>query len=185
LYNNFVIKYILLGFLNYQPMTGYDLKQSIDNSTAHFWHAHHSQIYTTLRQMEQDKLVTSIIIKGESQPERRVYTITDAGKQALIEWLDQSMTEATQVKEELLVRIFFSARRDQQEVLAELRLQRQLHQEKLAAYRRIAETIPEKYDFPELQRDQIFWRATLELGMRYEEMYLGWLNDTMNTIENL
>ena len=180
-----MIKFILLGFLNYQPMTGYDLKLAIDSSTSHFWHAHHSQIYTTLRQMEKDLLVTSVYIKEESQPDRRVYTITEAGQQALAEWLDQSMTEATQIKEELLVRIFFSARRDPQEVLAELRLQRRLHEEKLAAYRRITEEIPHEHAGADLQRDQIFWRATLELGMRYEEMYMGWLNDTLTMIENL
>ena len=180
-----MIKFILLGFLNYQPMTGYDLKQSIDSSTSHFWHAHHSQIYTTLRQMEQDGLVTSIYIKEEGQPDRRVYTITETGKQALAEWLGQSMTEATQIKEELLVRIFFSARRDPQEVLAELRLQRRLHQDKLAAYRQITEEIPQEHVGLDLRRDQVFWRATLELGMRYEEMYLGWLNDTMKTLQNL
>ena len=180
-----MIKFILLGFLNYQPLTGYELKQSIDSSTAHFWHAHHSQIYTALRQMEQDGLVTSVFIQEESQPDRRVYTITPAGKQALAEWLDQSMTEATQIKEELLVRIFFSARRNIKEVLAELRLQRQLHQEKLAAYQRIAAGVPHAEAHPELQRDQVFWRATLELGIRYEEMYLGWLSDTMKTFEEL
>jgi PadR family transcriptional regulator AphA len=174
-----VIKFILLGFLNYQPLTGYDLKQSIDSSTSHFWHAHHSQIYTTLRQMEQDQLVTSVYIKEESQPDRRVYTITEAGKQALTDWLRQSMTEATQIKEELLVRVFFSARRDPRDVMAELRLQRQLHQEKLAAYRQITQTPPG------LERDQIFWKATLDLGTRYEEMYLGWLNDTIHLVEEL
>ena len=181
-----MIKFILLGFLNYTPMTGYDLKQSIDGSTSHFWHAHHSQIYTTLRQMEQDQLVTSVYIREESQPDRRVYTITDAGKQALTDWLAQSMTEATQIKEELLVRVFFSARRDPRDVLAELRLQCQLHQEKLAAYRQITQKVPEmQQTSPELQRDQGFWKATLDLGTRYEEMYLGWLNDTIQWIEAL
>jgi DNA-binding PadR family transcriptional regulator len=180
-----VIKFILLGFLNYQPLTGYELKQSIDSSTSHFWHAHHSQIYTTLRQMETDGLVTSVYIQEESQPDRRVYTITEAGKQALMDWLGQSMTEATQIKEELLVRVFFSARRDPQEVLAELRLQHRLHQEKLAAYHRISEEIKHQHAGSELQRDHVFWGATLKLGMRYEEMYLGWLNDTLKTIEEL
>ena len=179
-----MIKFILLGFLNYGPMTGYELKQSIDNSTAHFWHAHHSQIYTTLRQMEQEELVTSVYIKEESQPDRRVYTITEKGKQALAGWLDQSMTEATQIKEELLVRIFFSASRNPQNVLAELRVQLQRHQEQLATYRQIAEEIPHIND-PQLPRDQVFWRATLEMGIRYEQMYLEWLHDTIKTIEHL
>jgi len=54
-----MLKYILLEFLNYRPMTGCDLKKWIDQSTAHFWHAYHSQIYTTLRKMEADGLVQS------------------------------------------------------------------------------------------------------------------------------
>ena len=180
-----MIKLILLGFLNYQPMTGYDLKQMIDSSTSHFWHAHHSQIYTTLRKMEVDGLVTSVFVKDESAPDRRVYTIIEAGKKALSDWLDQSMTEAVQIKEKLLVRIFFSAARNPQDVLAELHLQRQLHQEQMAVYQKITKEMPHQHLHPELERDAVFWRATLEMGMRYEEMYLGWLNDTIQIIENL
>ena len=44
-----MLKYVLLGFLNYTPMTGYELKQFMDESTANFWHAKQSQIYTTLK----------------------------------------------------------------------------------------------------------------------------------------
>ena len=56
-----MIKYILLGLLNYQPMTGYDLKQTIDHSVSHFWHAYHSQIYTQLRQMEAERLAAASV----------------------------------------------------------------------------------------------------------------------------
>ncbi len=100
-----MIKFILLGFLNYHPMTGYQLKQTIDESTAHFWHAYHSQIYTTLRQMEEDELVSSQLIHEESSPDRRLYTIQPAGRQALKVWLNQTQTEVSPVKEELLVRL--------------------------------------------------------------------------------
>ena len=181
-----MIQYILLGMLNYQSMTGYDLKQMIDQSISHFWHAYHSQIYTTLRQMEQDALVSSVFIREEGQPDRRVYTITDAGKAALSAWLDQSMTEMTPIKEELLVRLFFSARREPEKVLAELILQRSLHQEKLADYHRIADEFhrPE-HSLPGLERDAHFWRATLELGIHYEETYLEWLQQTIHLIEGL
>jgi len=182
-----MIKFILLGFLNYQPMTGYDLKQTIDESTAHFWHAHHSQIYTTLRQMDQEGLVTSVQVPGEGLPDRRIYTITPAGKQALQTWLNQTQTEVSPIKEELLVRLFFSAQRDPQQVLTELRLQCELHREKLAAYRRIAEEMVNHHAqaIPSLQRDKHFWRLTLEMGMRYEEAYIAWLEDSIRKIEVL
>jgi DNA-binding PadR family transcriptional regulator len=182
-----MIKFILLGFLNYQPMTGYDLKQSIDSSTAHFWHAHHSQIYTTLRQMEQDGLATSEFIREEGQPNRRVYTIADAGRQELTAWLDQTLTEMSPIKEELLVRLFFSAQRYPQKVLAELLIQRQLHEAKAAEYNKMVAEMPGQRQQlpPSLAKDALFWRMTLEMGMDYEAMYLAWLDKTMKTIENL
>jgi PadR family transcriptional regulator AphA len=85
-----MIKFILLGFLNYQPMTGYDLKQTIDETSAHFWHAYHSQIYTTLRKMEEDGLVTSQFVQEDNAPDRRIYTITASGKKAVKAWLDKT-----------------------------------------------------------------------------------------------
>jgi DNA-binding PadR family transcriptional regulator len=180
-----MIRNILLGFLNYQPMTGYELDQAIESSTSHFWHAHHSQIYTTLRQMEKEGLVTSVYLKVEGQPDRRVYTITNTGKQSLEKWLDQPKTEVSAIKEDLLVRVFFSANRDPEDVLAELRLQRRLHDEKLAAYQTITGQMPDPHAHPGLERDRVFWGITLGLGMRYEEMYLAWLEDTIKTVEQL
>jgi len=182
-----MIKFILLGFLNYGQMTGYDLKQAIDNSTAHFWHAHHSQIYTTLRDMEKEGLVTSQFIKESGQPDRRVYTISEPGKQSLGSWLDQPMTEMSPIKEEFLVRIFFSGQRDPQKVISELLLQRELHQRQRAVYHSILHPIIEKNVeiMPGLAREAEFWHATLQMGIGYEEMYLEWITRTIEKIEGL
>jgi PadR family transcriptional regulator, regulatory protein AphA len=182
-----MIKYILLGFLNYQPMTGYELKQTLDHSVSHFWHAYHSQIYTTLRQMEADGLVVSEFLYSEGQPDRRVYSLTDAGRADFTAWLNQSLTEMSPIKEELLVRLFFSARRDPKSVLAELYLQRELHQKKLAEYRGLASGWVDKNvpALPELKADSAFWRMTLEMGIAYEVMYAQWLAQTIQEIEGL
>jgi PadR family transcriptional regulator, regulatory protein AphA len=180
-----MIKFILLGFLNYQPMTGYQLKQVIDDTTGHFWHAYHSQIYTMLRQMEAEGLLTSEIIQQASSPDRRVYTIQPAGRQVLKDWLGQTQTEVSPIKEDLLVRLFFSGQRDPQMVLTELRLQCELHQAKLATYHAIAEHMLQQQNqqHPSLQRDQQFWRMTLDMGLRYEEMYIAWLQASIEKIE--
>jgi PadR family transcriptional regulator, regulatory protein AphA len=182
-----MIKYILLGFLNYQPMTGYEIKQTLDHSVSHFWHAYHSQIYTTLRQMEADALVVSEFIHTEGQPDRRVYSLTDVGRAELKAWLDQPLTEMSPIKEELILRLFFSAGRDKNSVLAELYLQRELHQKKLNEYHGIeaGEIEENAKTYPQLARDAKFWKMTLNMGMRYEEMYLGWLNQTIQEIEGL
>ncbi len=182
-----MIKYILLGFLNYQPMTGYELKQTMDHSVSHFWHAYHSQIYTTLRQMEADGLVVSEFIHSQGQPDRRVYSLTDAGRAELKAWLDQSLTEMSPIKEELILRLFFSAGREKTAVLAELHLQRELHQKKLNEYYEIMTgTIAENdKSQPQLARDANFWRMTLKMGINYEKMYLEWLDQTIQEIEQM
>jgi DNA-binding PadR family transcriptional regulator len=182
-----MIKYILLGFLSYQPMTGYDLKQTLDHSVSHFWHAYHSQIYTTLRQMEADGLVISKFIYTEGQPDRRVYSLTDAGRSEFSTWLDQSLTGMSPVKEELLVRVFFSAHRDKKSILSELYLQHELHQKKLNEYHSLTAEFTEinKDIIPQLEPDTVFWRMTLNMGISFEEMYVTWLNQTIREIERL
>ncbi|MEM8677132.1 MAG: PadR family transcriptional regulator [Cyanobacteria bacterium P01_G01_bin.67] len=185
-----MLKYILLGFLNYQPMTGYDLKRLVDGSTAHFWHAYHSQIYTTLRKMEQQGLVTSVIDNNDDKLERRVYEIAELGQSQLKSWQGQSLRELPPSKDSLLVRLFFSGSRDRDDVLSELRFQRQLHQRQLDQYQEIE---PEVFAIPALangdrldfEREAQFWRMTLENGLAYEKMYLQWLDETIARVESL
>src|SRR5215510_9112051 len=98
-----MLKQILLGFLNYKPMTGYELKTSMDESTMHFWHAYHSQIYTTLRKLEEEGLLSSEMLEEDGSPTKRLYTLTDAGRKDLLAWLGHSLTELPDVKEDLLV----------------------------------------------------------------------------------
>ncbi|MEQ8674751.1 MAG: PadR family transcriptional regulator [Aggregatilineales bacterium] len=184
-----MLKFILLGFLNYKPMTGYELKSMMDDSTMHFWHAYHSQIYTTLRKLEAEGLLDSVQEDGDDKLNRRTYTITGAGRDELTAWLDTTLTAQVAVKEDLLVRLFFSALRDKDAVLTELRLQRQLHEQKLEYYHNLsADSMNLLGDEAELElvAPQIpFWTATLRFGVGYEQMYLQWLDDTIQMIEEL
>ena len=194
-----MLKYILLGFLNYQPMTGYDLKRLIDSSTGHFWHAYHSQIYTTLRKMEQDGLLTSVIDDSDEKLERRIYQITNLGQSKLKQWLGKSLTQLPASKDSLLVRLFFSGLRSPGEVLNELKFQRQLHQQQLEVYQQIKtdeHTAPSpvnseftrqtpQADYIDFECEAKFWHMTLEFGLSYEKMYLNWLNETIAKIESL
>lgn len=179
-----MLKYILLGFLNYQPMTGYELKSIIDNSTMHFWHAYHSQIYTMLRKLEDDGLLVSEVDDEADKLNRRTYTITAAGQHELQTWLGTSMANVAPVKEELLVRVFFSAQRTNTDILDELRHQRRLHQNQLNEYRALApDHLHDRYDSA-TQRDALFWSSTLKFGIAYEEMYLAWLDQLITTLES-
>src|SRR5215471_2763800 len=81
------LEYAILGFLNYDSFSGYDLKKAIDASIAHFWSANQSQIYRTLDRLVEQGAVTVEIIEQEDHPDRKAYHITESGREALHRWL--------------------------------------------------------------------------------------------------
>src|SRR5712692_3445189 len=122
------LKHALLGFINYGPMTGYELKKFFDTSVAHFWNAELSQIYPTLKHMEADGLVQMSVDIQEDRPNRKVYSITEAGRGELIDWLGQP-AEPEQLREPLLIKVFFGAALPKQELLRVLEQEVARHQE--------------------------------------------------------
>ena len=178
-----MLKYALLGFLNYSSYSGYDLKQFMDVSTSNFWHAKQSQIYTTLKKMEKDELVVSHIEPQESRPNRRVYEITEAGREDLKNWTAQPLMKIEPRKEKLLLKLFFSAQLEPQAILTELHLQKRLHQEQLEKYQTDTKDVIAQFSASEdMQEDAKFWEATRRFGEMYEEMYIQWLDETIEGI---
>lgn len=101
------IKYVILGYLSWQPMTGYDVKRIIANSETLPWSANNNQIYRALVQMHNDGWVTKTIEKQIGAPDRHIYTITPAGNQALKEWVT-SAPEPPQEKKSFLNQLMWA-----------------------------------------------------------------------------
>ena len=100
------LHYIILGLLGAHPMSGYDIKRAFDRSLATYWNAGNSQIYTTLKTLAARKLVSSEVIQQEGRPNRRVYSLTPAGRAALDAWLAEPVPSRF-TKDEFLTRLFF------------------------------------------------------------------------------
>lgn len=181
-----MLKYVLLGGLSYQPLTGYQLKQFVDSSTRHFWYAQASQIYRTLDTLEKEGLLTSELQEQEDRPDRRLYHITSTGQTDLQTWLAEPMAEIAPTKDSLLARLFFSAQLDKETVLTQLHLQRSLHQRQLSFYQNeIVELINQSIQQrPELKRDALLWDVTRRNGEMIEEAYVQWLDETIQRIES-
>ena len=180
-----MLKHALLGFLKYEPKTGYEIKQVMDSSTNHFWHAKQSQIYTTLKKMEADGLICSHHEPQESRPDRRVYTITESGDKTLQQWLSQPLTTLETSKRVLLLKLFFSGKQKKETLLAQLHLQRNLHESQVGLYKESAPDVIDEIiiDKPELRQDAKLWEATRRFGELYEEMCIRWLDETMAMLD--
>jgi PadR family transcriptional regulator AphA len=180
-----MLKYAILGFLNYRPMTGYDIEQWMKVSTGHFWHARISQIYTTLKGLESDQLVISHVEPGAGKPDRRVYTLTDVGRDDLLKWLNEPLIEPEVKKDTLLLKLFFGLPAGKVALLTQLRLQLELHKNQKHVY---AEQSPREMmrflaEQPELAEHALLWELTRRYGEMYEAAYIQWLEDSIQFIE--
>ena len=180
-----MLDFALLGFLNYSPMTGYQLKQNMDVSTSHFWNAKLSQIYTTLKSLEKKKWIRSSIQKQAERPDKRVYTITSEGRSNLQKWLAEPLTELAPHKNALLLKLFFAAQTDKETISAMLHLQKNLHQRQADFYRTETSDMIQGIlqQNPALNKDGLFWEATRRFGELLEETYVKWLDETIISLE--
>ncbi len=104
-------KYVLLGLLSHNPMTGYDIKKSVATRMSYFWDLSYGQIYPTLKDLEKNKLITKKVEQNEKGQNRKVYTITDAGTKELQEWLAKPARKEVH-KYEFLLKLIFGDQAD-------------------------------------------------------------------------
>lgn len=175
------LKHALLGFLNYEGMTGYELKQHFDQSVQHFWNANLSQIYPALSQMEKEGLLVMELEYQDNRPNRKVYKITENGRRELVRWLEEPM-DLQPVREPFLIKIFFGVNLEREKILALLEHQKELHREQMDRYREIKESFSNKVP-AEMKRDAVFWEMTLDAGIKLGASWQEWLEDSIKKIK--
>jgi DNA-binding PadR family transcriptional regulator len=111
------VKSILLGFLMYGSMTGYELKKFFSMSFSFFSGLSYGSIYPALKKMEEERLITMRLEAQEGAPNKKVYTITDAGREAFLRALKEPF-EFERSKDPLLTHMFFFAHLSPQERMA-------------------------------------------------------------------
>ena len=127
---------VILGMLKLGVGTGYDIKRIIDGSTRFFWTASYGQIYPELKRLRKAGLVTARQ-EPRGKVKRTVYELTPKGEEALHEWLTDSEDVLFEIRDESLLRLFFSDMLSKQEVLANVRMQQQLFELVLGRFREI------------------------------------------------
>ena len=81
------INYVILGYLSWKPLSGYDLKRIIADSEILPWSANNNQIYRALVRLKDEAWVIKRVENQDGAPDKHIYTITDLGRSALMEWV--------------------------------------------------------------------------------------------------
>ena len=77
------LSYALLAMLARKPCSGYELAKMMEV----FWQAKHSQIYPLLSKLEEQSYLTAENVEQTGKPNKKIYSITETGKEILRKWL--------------------------------------------------------------------------------------------------
>jgi PadR family transcriptional regulator, regulatory protein AphA len=177
------LEYAILGFLNYHPYTGYDLKKIFDISVRHFWPADQSQIYRTLSHLTEKGFVMMEKVPQDDRPDRKVYSITETGREALLKWLSGPPI-LDEPRSASLIQVFFAAKLPDEEILAKFESIAAILRDVLARYEQIPETIVPYQQEINSPREHFFWMLTLENGIRNIRTTLEWAESLIERIKN-
>ncbi len=92
------IRHLILGLLTQQPMSGYDIKRFLKSLSWLIDSPSFGTIYPALRALQEGGLVTVEMAPRQGKPPRRIHTITEAGRQALREWMDQPVAPGASLR---------------------------------------------------------------------------------------
>ncbi|MGW4098578.1 MULTISPECIES: PadR family transcriptional regulator [unclassified Mycobacterium] len=164
--------------------SGYDLAKGFDASVANFWMATPQQLYRELDRMAADGLIAARLVEQDRRPNKRLYSLTDAGRQALLEFTEVPPKPGA-IREDLLVQVQAVDSGNIEAVRDALTERRQWATAKLARYRRVQDLLlagrTEAAYLAEAERIGPY--LTLLRGIRFEEENLDWADRALAVIE--
>jgi len=160
--------YVILGMVSREPRSGYEIKALVDDTTRFFWAASYGQIYPELKRLSGAGLVAGVDApRGDRK--RTVYAITADGEAALKAWLREP-PETVEMREEGLLKLFFSGVLPPEEAVATLRAMRE---HRIGVAERLRAMEPDAQERTEANDDP-YPLMVLQGGIEFNEWFAGW-----------
>jgi DNA-binding PadR family transcriptional regulator len=107
-------RYALLGLLLQGPRHGYDLTRSFAPGTplGATIHLGVSHLYALLARLEHDGLIVGESLEQDLLPPRRVFQLTEAGRAAILRWLDEPVPRPREVLLDFPLKLYLAQRHD-------------------------------------------------------------------------
>ncbi|GGF38632.1 PadR family transcriptional regulator [Williamsia phyllosphaerae] len=175
------LEHAIMVSLAERPGTGYEIGRQFDRSIGYFWSATHQQIYRTLKKLHDDGLVAFESVAQDARPDKKVYTLSDSGRDALRAWVSDR-APVPRLRDELSVKLRAAEHGDLTDLVAEMRRHRDIHTEQLALYRAFADR-----DHPDAAATtgrRLHQYLVLRGGIRIEEGFVDWLDEVVTALEH-
>jgi PadR family transcriptional regulator AphA len=172
-------EYAILGMLSLRPMSGYDIRKTVQQSIQHFWSESYGQIYPALKRLEAQKLVERARGTQKGRAGRLVYALARAGRRELQAWLTRP-PQMQPFRNALLLKLFFGRLVPRESCQEHLRHFRQRQEDFLRMYRQVERWLhTEHARHPDLP----FWLMTLSYGVHQARALRNWCDETLEALE--
>ena len=151
----------ILGFLEHEPKTGWDLAVEIEDVIGDFWSVTRSQVYRELKVLAAEGLVASM---KTGPRDRQPYRVTEAGRRAFREWIGRK-PGLPNMRLPLVLQVFFGAAVPPESLARSLAELREHHSQRLAVYRGFEQRVP-KDSWP---------HEALRLGIMFQQTMVDWI----------
>jgi len=171
--------YLILGALSIEPnLSGYDIRKGIESSVSYFWHESYGQIYPTLKRLAAEGLIVASKPGSATRKGRQLYSLTEAGRACLREWLAVPFKNDPP-RNEFLLKLFFGREAAPSVSIAhveELQRRNQRMLDTLLGFETMARTQASQ------NPHQPFWMLTISLGIALTRAALEWGESALVTL---
>jgi DNA-binding PadR family transcriptional regulator len=177
------LRHAVLAALMEGDASGYQLSKRFDVSVANFWSATPQQLYRELERLEQERLLRGRVVQQRRRPNKRVFTLTAAGRDHLHDFIAQP-ARPTAIRDDLLVKLQAADATDHDAMRAAV-IERLDHARgKLALYDQLRDGLLDGRDEDTYLRDaeRVGPYLTLMGGRMYEQQNIRWCTTVLDVI---
>ncbi len=171
--------YAILGMLSITSMSGYEIRQMIQQSTANFWSESYGQLYPALAKLVKLGLINFKLAQEKQAQSKKIYQLNPSGSKELKQWLALEPTKSI-IRNELLLKLFFGANVSSQVNLDHVQHEADQTAARLQEFKlartRLIKTHP---DSPHLE----YWLMTLQYGYDLAAAKLKWCKNFIKKLE--
>ena len=179
------LPHIILGMLRKKSKSGYDLKKELETVIHYFWDADISRIYRTLGDMQKKGWVEFETVIQEDSPNKKVYSLTETGRNVLHAWLAEP-GKVTSTHNPFLAQLHFSSEIpvETQLYVMEVRLET-LKEESLELEKRVSNlNMPVPLPEDALERGVTREMFSLEYGLRKYQFEIEWTENIIRVLKH-
>ncbi|MQY04726.1 hypothetical protein ACRB68_27880 [Actinomadura sp. RB68] len=179
------MRYAVLAALLDGEASGYDLAKAFDASVGNFWAATPQQLYRELDRLAADGLIAARVVQQERRPNKRMFTLTGTGRDALRAFTAEP-ARPTAIRDELMVKVQAADAGDTAAVRAAVEARMEAARAKLARYDRTRARLLDGRDEAAYLREaeRVGPYLTLMRGRAFEQENLRWCERTLEVLSS-